>query len=167
MTSVWVCLFKAISFDFRSTNVGSSVIGTHSFWCHYPLITYLSENSVTQNNFKYKVNKVYFSYLFPVVVQSNVFSIVTDSWMKVVKSALSWFLTVRGESKTQAENLKPRPKFFVCAFSVAGLGGPNFWTFPITIETSMIGLWAIQKLRRLIRGEAPKKLIINHRAWSV
>ena len=112
------CLsFRAICFDFRSTNVGSSVIGTHSFWCHYPLITYLIENSVTQNNFKYKVNKVYFSYLFPVVVQSNVFSIVTDSWMKVVKSALSWFLTVRGESKTQkAENLKTQAQIFCLRF---------------------------------------------------
>ena len=44
---------KSVCFDFGSTNVGSSVIKTgrsegslltylYWFWCHYPLITYLS-----------------------------------------------------------------------------------------------------------------------------
>ena len=51
---------KSVCFDFGSTNVGSLVIKTgrsegyllpyfYRFWCHYPLITYLSSRNRNRN----------------------------------------------------------------------------------------------------------------------
>ena len=55
---------KTVCFDFRSTNVGSSVINTgrsegsllpyfYRFWCHYPSITYLSIDHKTDKDLEH------------------------------------------------------------------------------------------------------------------
>ena len=106
------------------------------------------------------MNKVYFSYLFPVVVQSNVFSIVTDSWMKVVNSALSWFLTVRGESKTQkAENLKTQAQIFCLCFLCCRPRRAQLLDFPHHYWDVHDRVMGHPKTTTFHWGEVPKKLI--------